>query len=147
MTDIRTDSFLPHPREKVWRALTDPDLLAAWLMPNDFRPVVGHRFTFRAVPMPEQGFDGVVRCEVLALEPPQLLRISWSSGRLDTVVTWQLVAEGRGTRLFLTHEGFDETDPGQAAARTVLGGGWRGQLPRRLGEILARIADAPGEEP
>ena len=54
---IRTDSFFPHPPEKVWRALTDPQLLAAWLMPNDFEPRVGHRFTFRTDPVPAHGFD------------------------------------------------------------------------------------------
>ncbi|MFB6393843.1 SRPBCC domain-containing protein [Polymorphospora lycopeni] len=48
--DIHTDAFLSHPPEKVWRALTDPDLVAAWLMPNTFEPRVGHRFTFRTDP-------------------------------------------------------------------------------------------------
>ena len=55
---IRTDSFFPHPPEKVWRALIDPELLASWLMPNDFEPRVGHRFTFRTDPVPAHGFDG-----------------------------------------------------------------------------------------
>ncbi|MEV0732194.1 SRPBCC domain-containing protein [Polymorphospora sp. NPDC050346] len=138
--DIRTDAFLPHPPEKVWRALTDPDLLAAWLMPNTFEPRVGHRFTFRTDPVPATGFDGVVHCRVLALEPPRLLRISWAGGSLDTTVTWRLAAEGRGTRLFLTHEGFDDTDPAQQLTWRILGGGWRGQLARRLAATLATMA-------
>src|SRR5262249_37620569 len=62
---IRLDEFLAHPPARVWRALTDPDLLARWLMPNDFRPAAGHRFTFRTDPRP--GFDGIVHCEVLTL--------------------------------------------------------------------------------
>ena len=108
MTDaIRTDSFFPHPPEKVWRALTDPELLASWLMPNDFEPRVGHQFTFRTDPVPAHGFDGIVRCEVLELVPARRLRISWAGGGLDTTVTWDLVPEGRGTRLLLSHEGFD----------------------------------------
>lgn len=139
-TAIETDTFLPHPREKVWRALTDPVTLAAWLMPNDFEPRVGHRFAFSAEPVPGQGFDGVVRCEVLALQAPELMRISWASSGLDTTVTWRLVAEGTGTRLFLTHDGFDETDPRQEAVRRILGGGWRGHLVRRLEETLAASA-------
>ena len=65
MSSIVTDSFLPHPPAKVWNALTDPALLAAWLMPNDFVPALGHRFTFQTEPVPAQGFDGVIRCEVL----------------------------------------------------------------------------------
>jgi uncharacterized protein YndB with AHSA1/START domain len=64
---IHTDAFLPYPPQKVWRALTDPGLLASWLMPNDFEPRVGHRFTFRTDPVPAHGFDGIVRCEVLEL--------------------------------------------------------------------------------
>jgi len=39
-------------------------------MPNDFKPVVGHAFTFRTEPVSQHGFDGVVHCEVLDLEPP-----------------------------------------------------------------------------
>ncbi|MET0135121.1 MAG: SRPBCC domain-containing protein [Kibdelosporangium sp.] len=133
--DIHTDAFLPHPPERVWRALTDPALLAAWLMPNDFLPRVGHRFTFRTAPAP--GFDGVVRCEVLDLRPLELLRISWAGGPgVDTTVTWRLVAEGRGTRLFLRHEGFDETDPRQQAVWRLLDGGWRSHLARRLESLL-----------
>jgi uncharacterized protein YndB with AHSA1/START domain len=135
---IRLDEFLPHPPERVWRALTDPDRLARWLMPNDFRPEVGHRFTFRTAPVPGSGFDGVVACEVLAVEPERLLRISWTGGGLRwTTVTWRLVAEGRGTRLFLDHEGFDPTDPAQVNALRVLGGGWRTHLMRRLEAVLS----------
>jgi uncharacterized protein YndB with AHSA1/START domain len=132
---IRTDAFLPHPPVKVWRVLTDPDLLAAWLMPNDFQPRVGHRFTFRTDPAP--GFDGIIRCEVLDLRAPELLRMSWAGGHgVDTTVTWRLVAEGRGTRLFLTHEGFDDTDPHQRAVWRLLDGGWRSHLARRLEHTL-----------
>lgn len=137
---IETDAFLAHPPEKVWRALTDPDLLASWLMPNDFRAVVGHRFTFRTDPVQAQGFDGIVHCEVVTLEPPRLLAISWVAGGIDTTVTWRLIPEGTGTRLLLTHDGFDEDDPGQQATRRLLGGGWQGHLIRRLEETLATPA-------
>ncbi|MFE9690773.1 SRPBCC domain-containing protein [Micromonospora sp. NPDC005806] len=85
---VEVDQFLAHPPAKVWRALTDSDLLARWLMPNDFRPLPGHRFTFRTTPRPGQGFDGIVHCEVLELDEPHRLRWAWRGGRLDTVVTW-----------------------------------------------------------
>ena len=49
---IRVDEFLAHPPARVWKALTGPVLLAKWLMPNDFRPVAGHRFTFLTDPRP-----------------------------------------------------------------------------------------------
>ncbi|MER6829051.1 SRPBCC domain-containing protein [Streptosporangium sp. NPDC000563] len=140
MTDptlIQTDQYLAHPPARVWRALTDTDLLARWLMPNDFKPVVGHRFTFRTEPKPKHGFDGVVHCEVLDLEPERLLRLSWRGGRLDTTVVWRLEPEGRGTRLFLEHAGFDPDDPVQRRTRAILDGGWRSHVLRALEEALA----------
>lgn len=139
-TTIQVDQFLAHPPARVWRALTDPALLARWLMPNDFEPVVGHRFTFRTDPRPEVGFDGVAHCQVLAVEPERLLRIAWRGGPLDTTVTWRLVVEGRGTRLFLEHDGFDPGDPAQQLARRVLGGGWRSNVMAALEATLAGIA-------
>jgi uncharacterized protein YndB with AHSA1/START domain len=139
MTDtaIEIDQYLAHPPAKVWHALTDPDLLATWLMPNDFRPVVGHRFTFRTDPRPGQEFDGVVHCEVVELDPERLLRIAWRGGRLDTTVTWTLRPEGRGTRLFLEHAGFDPADPVQRQAWTIMGGGWRSHVLAALEKVLA----------
>jgi uncharacterized protein YndB with AHSA1/START domain len=88
--------------------------------------------------VPETSFDGVVDCQVLELDPPRLLRISWRGGRLDSTVTWRLEPEGRGTRLFLEHAGFDPGDPEQALARRIMGGGWRS----RVLPALARLLDA-----
>jgi uncharacterized protein YndB with AHSA1/START domain len=146
LTAIRVDEFLPHPPARVWRALTDPRRLARWLMPNDFEPTVGHRFTFRTDPVPGSDFDGVVHCEVLAIEPERLLRISWAGGGngLRTTVTWRLHPEGTGTRLFLDHEGFDPRWPAQQVARRAMGGGWSSHLWRRLEAELDAI-DSDGE--
>lgn len=137
--DVRTihvDEFLPYPPAKIWRALVDPDLLARWLMPNDFKPVVGHRFTFHAEPIRATGFSGVVECEVLELRPGQQLTISWRdadrSNALDSTVTWRLHPEGRGTRLFLEHSGFDPDDPVQQLSRAIMSGGWRSHILRRF---------------
>jgi uncharacterized protein YndB with AHSA1/START domain len=142
-TSIEVDEYLPHPPAKVWRALTDPDRLARWLMPNDFAPVLGHRFTFRSRAQPAYGFDGVVHCEGLDLEPERLLRFAWRGGRLDTTVTWTLRAEGRGTRLLLVHAGFDPDDPVQLNAFTVMGGGWRSRVLPALRNLLALDTGAP----
>jgi uncharacterized protein YndB with AHSA1/START domain len=139
MAAIEVDQFLPRPPDQVWRALTDPALLARWLMPNDFQPVPGHRFTFRTEPVPEHGFDGIVHCQVLDLDPPRLLRFSWRTTVLDTEVTWQLVAEGTGTRLLITHDGFDDSDPGQQMVMGILGGGWRGHLAGNLRMLLDQV--------
>ncbi|TMR03441.1 SRPBCC domain-containing protein [Actinomadura soli] len=137
---IEVDEFLPHPPAKVWRALTDPDLLARWLMPSDFKPVVGHRFAFATRPIPNIGFDGTIACQVLDIDAERLLRISWGGGSLDTTVTWRLVPEGRGTRLFIRHEGFDLDDPVHAFAFRGMGSGWRSHVLRALRQVLAETA-------
>jgi uncharacterized protein YndB with AHSA1/START domain len=68
---------LPHPPEKVWRALTQAALMEEWLMKNDFEPVVGHRFNLRSQPMPH--WNGVTDCEVLVVEPYKRLSYSWNA--------------------------------------------------------------------
>jgi uncharacterized protein YndB with AHSA1/START domain len=141
LTAIRVDEFLPYAPAKVWRALTDPELMARWLMPGDFKLEVGHRFTLRTGPMPAVRFGGVVHCEVLAFEPERMLRIRWvdrgTENGLDSTVTWRLVPEGRGTRLFVDHDGFDPDNPYQQLSRRIMGDqGWRGTV-RRLGGVLA----------
>lgn len=96
---------LPHPPQKVWRALTQGALLEDWLMPNDFQPVAGHRFSFRTTPQPH--WDGVVEGEVLVVEPHEKLAYSWTAaGGLSTVVTWTLAPTAGGTRLRLEQAGF-----------------------------------------
>jgi uncharacterized protein YndB with AHSA1/START domain len=137
---IHVDQFLPHSPARVWRALIDPERLSRWLMPNDFAPVVGHRFTFQAQPMPAVNFAGVIHCEVLVIEPERLLQISWvdrSGSGLDSTVTWRLEPEGHGTRLMLEHAGFNPRDPIQQMARRAMGGGWRLNVMRVLLAVLA----------
>lgn len=140
---IHVDQYYPHPPEKLWRALTTPDLIAQWLMPNDFRPEVGHAFTFHARPVAKTGFSGTIACTVLELKPPRLLRISWADAvdpvAMPTEVSWTLQPEGKGTRLSLEHSGFDPDDPTQQLARKFINGGWRSHVLRRLGELLEHL--------
>src|SRR5690606_4844413 len=103
MSDLKFEVIYPAAIPVVWRALTDPQELSEWLMPNDFRPVVGHRFTFVTAPRPD--FDGIVRCEVKAVQPESLLSYSWVGGGIDTIVEWRLAAHGSGTALTLIHSG------------------------------------------
>jgi len=137
---ISLEYDLPHPPARVWRALTDPELLAAWLMVNDMRPLLGHSFTFKAEPTP--WWDGIVHCEVLEIDPPKRLRYSWRSGPesspLDTVVTWTLTpTPSGGTRLALEHSGFL---PDNAFAFDGARKGWQRMLGEGLTGVLARAA-------
>ncbi len=101
---------MPHPPEKVWRALTQGPLIEEWLMQNDFAPVVGRKFNFRAAPVPH--WNGVTDCEVLIVEPNKRLSYSWNaSGEeaatgLKTVVTWTLTPTKAGTHVRMEQSGF-----------------------------------------
>ncbi|MFF9274762.1 SRPBCC family protein [Streptomyces griseosporeus] len=145
LTTVRVDQFFPHPPAKVWRALTDPELLAQWQMPGseDFRLEVGHRYRMTSVPRPNSRFSGVVEVEVLAYDTPRTLSLRWAdadpANPADWTITWTLEQEGRGTRLFLVHEGFDPDDPAQLMARRIMGGGWRTHVMRALGQTLERF--------
>jgi uncharacterized protein YndB with AHSA1/START domain len=90
---------IPHPPEKIWRALTQPHLIEEWLMKNDFKPVMSHRFNLRA--------DwGTVDCQVLTIEPNKTLSYTWAALGLESVVTWTLTPTRTGTHLRMQQSGF-----------------------------------------
>ncbi|MCP2342581.1 SRPBCC family protein [Actinomadura rupiterrae] len=152
LTTVRVDQFLAHPPAKVWRALTEPELLARWLMPGDFKLAVGHRYTMHAPAIPATGFSGTISAEVLAFEPERMLRVGWrdadpdAPAAADWTITWTLQPEGRGTRLFLVHEGFDPDNPLQQRARTIMSGGWRTRTMSRLAALLDASRTEPESE-
>lgn len=143
-TAINVDQFFPHPPERVWKVLTTSELMARWLMPNDFVPEVGHAFTFQGRPVPASKFSGTGRSEVLAVDPPKLLRITWRdadpSNPLDTVVTWRLEPEGSGTRMFLDHTGFRPDEEIDQITRKIMSGGWRSTVLSGFTAVLDEIA-------
>jgi uncharacterized protein YndB with AHSA1/START domain len=123
MTTTRSlviEKELPHPPEKIWRALTEGPLIKEWLMDNDFQPQVGHRFNFRSTPMPH--WNGVIDGEVLVVEPCKKLSYSWGSMGLESVVVWTLLATASGTLLRMEQSGF-RTD--QEAAYKGANYGWQ----------------------
>jgi uncharacterized protein YndB with AHSA1/START domain len=129
---VLVERELPHPPEKIWRALTQSDLLEQWLMKNDFEPVVDHHFTLSA--------DwGSVVGQVMAVEPFTTLSYTWGAFGLGSVVTWTLTPTAAGTHLRMEHAGFR---PDQQAAYHGAKAGW----PRffdALEQVVAR-EDEPG---
>ncbi len=121
---------IAHPPEKIWRALTQPHLIAEWLMKNDFAPVMGHRFTLT-------GDWGSVECEVMVLEPNKALSYSWSAMGLATVVTFGLTPTGAGTHLRVEQSGF----PADAANDRYYDGaqwGWQ-KFTASLEDVVAKL--------
>jgi uncharacterized protein YndB with AHSA1/START domain len=125
---------IPHPAEKIWRALTQPQLIEEWLMKNDFKPVVGHRFNLRG------DWGGVLDCEVLAVEPYRSLTYTWNFTHEDaaydlrSAVTFTLTPTSTGTRLRMEQSGFR---PNQKQAFGGAKAGWQ-QFFAKLEEVLAR---------
>jgi uncharacterized protein YndB with AHSA1/START domain len=95
---------MPHPPEKIWRALTEGSLIKEWLMDNDFQPVVGHRFKFRSTPVPN--WDGIIDSEVLIVEPNKKLSYSWGTMGMENSVVWTLVPTSGGTLVRMEQSGF-----------------------------------------
>lgn len=136
-SDVRTvtvERDLPHPPEKLWRALTRRHLIEDWLMKNDFEPVVGHRFKMSG------DWGGELDCVVLAVEPNELLSFSWDHDHVDpaynlrSIVTFTLAPTATGTRLRMEQTGF-RPDQKQAFGGAKVG--WQ-QLFGKLEELLAR---------
>jgi uncharacterized protein YndB with AHSA1/START domain len=122
--DLHFEMTYPHAPEQVWQALTNADAIGQWLMPNDFLPIVGHRFQFRTKPAP--GFDGIVQCEVLEVSPPERLVYTWTGGGVDTRLIWTLKRVPEGTNLTLDHTGFKGLRG--MIVRGILGKGWRSKI-------------------
>lgn len=122
------------PPEKLWRALTQPHLIEAWLMKNDFQPVVGHSFHLTG------DWGGVLDCEVMAVEPNRTLAYTWDFANddpayaLKSVVTFTLTPTGAGTHLRMEQAGFR---PDQKQAFGGAHAGW-GQFFGKLEQLLAQ---------
>ncbi|AUX26512.1 activator of HSP90 ATPase [Sorangium cellulosum] len=125
---------LRHSPEKVWRALTDPALLAEWLLPVvDLKLEPGAAFTFKAQPQP--GWDGLVNCRLAEIEDRKKLSYTWVVGDMDTLVTFTLTPTASGTRLSLVHSGFKPDQKQNFAGARY---GWK-MMGGRLVDLVARI--------
>jgi uncharacterized protein YndB with AHSA1/START domain len=126
---------LSHPPAKVWRALTDPALLAEWLLPVvglGLEP--GTAFTFQTQRHP--GWDGIVNCRILEIEARRKLSYAWSVPFLDTVVSFTLTPTASGTRLSLVQSGFKPDQKQNFAGARY---GWK-MMGGRLVDLLGRIS-------
>lgn len=125
---VTVEREVAFPPEKIWRALTQPHLIEEWLMKNDFKAVVDHRFNFRA--------DwGAVDCRVLVVEPNKILSYTWAAYGLESVVTWTLTPTRTGTHLRVEQSGF-QPDQQQAYQGAIYG--WK-KFFASLEQVLPRV--------
>lgn len=140
---ITVEDIVPHAAEKIWALLTSRDMIARWLMQNDFTPALGARFTMQSRLMGD--WDGKVACTVTTFDPPRRLAYTWVGGSstpgataptLDSTVTWTLEPVPGGTRIRMVHDGFrsPHNDMGFAA----MSQGW-GTVIQRIGAIAGEI--------
>ena len=131
---LSLDFDLQHPPEKVWRALTDPVLLAEWLLPVlDFRLEPGAAFMFKTQAYP--GWDGTVSCRLLEIEAQRKLSYTWTVPFLDTVVTFTLTPTASGPRLSIVQSGFTPEHKREFGGARY---GWN-MMGGKLVDLLARI--------
>ena len=141
MTSLRVSRDYPHPPGKVWRVLTDPELIALWSMrPEGFAPVVGTRFKFYG--KPNKGWRGFVECEVLEVRARELLRFSWvGNGNADvTQVCYTLEPSAAGTRLTMEHVGFRGVG-GFLLVNLFMRPGWNRTLGQTIPNVLAEVSN------
>jgi uncharacterized protein YndB with AHSA1/START domain len=145
MTEIHIVRDYPHPPAKVWRAVTDPELVPRWTAtgqggrPVGFSPEVGTRFKFVAKPRP--GWRGIVDCEVLEVREPSLLRFSWVGDENGpaTYVTYRIEPHAGGTRFTYDHTGF--TGIGGFFLAKLLGSVRKKMLAEGLPPVLDDLPD------
>jgi uncharacterized protein YndB with AHSA1/START domain len=137
-TDTSTRSVIvekefPHAAAKVWRALTESELIEQWLMKNDFEPTAGRAFTLRMDPVPN--WNGVIDCKVVTIDEGKTLAYSWATMGTETMVTFTLTATGAGTHVRVEQAGFN---PENKAAIGGANYGWQsflGKLDTVIGEL------------
>lgn len=125
---------IPQPAARIWKALTQSHLISEWLMNNDFKAEIGHKFKLRGE------WGGVLDCEVLAIDPERSLSYAWDHDNddplyaLKSVVTYTLTPTATGTHLRVEQAGFS---PEQKQAYGGAHAGWKNFL-TKLEEVTAK---------
>ncbi|WP_410220725.1 SRPBCC family protein [Pedobacter sp.] len=157
---IKLKTVLPYSQEKVWQALTCPELLGGWFMENNIEPTPGHYFTFRM--KPQKGWDGITHCEIIAVDPQKYISYTYrgeATGekalacagihsdqadkltkgiftQLDTVLSFTLEPTCGGTILYLEHSGYKGLK--LVIVSLIMQAGWKKQLKKKLPKVLER---------
>jgi uncharacterized protein YndB with AHSA1/START domain len=137
MKIIKREILIEAPITKVWEHITDPTKIAGWLMPNDFEPKLGKKFLM------DCRDEGKISCVVKEILPQQKLVYSFQSKatKVETLVTFTLATEGKGTMVTVVHSGWDSIPPEEQGVADLFGGGWRGFLEKLQEQLQATPAE------
>ena len=139
--NIKHQFSYAHSIETVWEYLTNSELMAHWLIKNDFQPVVGLEFHFTTNPIAALDFGGIHYCKVLEIIPFETLSYTWNTGpgggeiNLESIVTWTLQRTEKGTAVTLEHGGFAKNE--NLDFYNGLQHGWVGKL-----EMIDKLLNA-----
>jgi len=123
---IVIDRSLNAPVARVWEALNDVDQIRHWYFDlKEFKPKAGFEFEFV---VEHEGHNYHHLCRVTEVIPQRKLAYTWryKGERGDSLVTFELFAEGEKTRLKLTHTGIETFPKTPAYARKNFEAGWTG---------------------
>ncbi|MEA3191511.1 MAG: hypothetical protein QOD77_2093 [Thermoplasmata archaeon] len=147
---LEHEAEYPHPIDKVWRALTEPELMGLWIMnfdqdpgemKTDFRPVVGAAYRMDA--KRGRGWRGYVVGNVLEVVSDQRLVYTWAHSPYQDAnparVEFTLQPTSKGTRVRMIQTGF----PGVKGWFVLKGAqlGWK----KMLGSGLLAVLDKQGK--
>jgi uncharacterized protein YndB with AHSA1/START domain len=130
------------PVARVWEALTDVDQMRSWYFDlKEFKPEVGFEFAF-VVEHEGNRYDH--RCRVTEVVPEKKLAYTWryEGQQGDSLVTFELFADGDKTRLKLTHEGIETFPTTPAYARKNFEAGWT----EIIGSSLKKFVEKTGKQ-
>ena len=109
---------------RVWEALTDADEMRVWYFDlKEFKPEVGFEFEFT---VEHEGTKYHHLCRITEVIPQKKISYTWryAGEEGDSLVTFELFADGDKTRLKLTHEGLETFPKLPAYAKTNFETGW-----------------------
>ncbi len=129
------------PIDRVWKALTDVDQMRQWYFDlKEFKPEIGFEFEFV---VEHEGNIYHHLCRVIDVIPQKKIAHTWryKGHEGDSLVSWELFADGDKTRLKLTHEGLETFPKTAACARKNFMEGWT----QIIGTSLKDYLESPDE--
>ena len=124
------------PVGRVWKALTDVEEMRQWYFNlKQFKAEVGFEFEFV---VEHEGTTYHHLCKVTEVIPQKKIAYTWryKGHEGDSLVTFELFADGNETRLKLTHQGLETFPKTAAFARRNFEAGWTAIIDSELKQFL-----------